>query len=204
MTNRERWDSIYGFWFGKPGSSEHGAVRDFWFGGGPELDLEIRQRFEADYQMAAADRLREWYWQPRSCIALIVLLDQIPRNMYRGDGRAFAKDDMALAAARHLVHSPMHRELLTVEKLFAYLPFEHSEAISDQDIAVRLFADLEDHDNRQEWLRYAEDHRDIIRQFGRFPHRNLLLGRESTPEEIAWLASNNERYGTAPRPEETS
>ena len=190
------WREIYNFWFGEPGSPEHGKVREHWFQGGPDLDLEVRERFEQDYELAARSALADWKDDARSCVALIVLVDQFPRNMYRGEGRAFAADAVALDAARHLVFGPQHDELLPVERLFAYLPFEHSEQLEDQDVCVRLFRSMEDHEKKADWVDYAEQHRDLIKTFGRFPHRNELLGRASTAEERAWLESSDERFGT--------
>ena len=192
------WHEIYNFWFGEPGSPEHGAIREFWFRGGPELDHEIRERFEQDYEHAARHAFADWKDSARSCVALIILVDQFPRNMYRGEGRAFAADAVALDAAHHLVFGPLHAGLLPVERLFAYLPFEHSERIEDQDVSVRLFRSMEDHEKKAEWVDYAEQHRDLIKKFGRFPHRNELLGRASTAEELAWLESSDQRFGTAP------
>tara|TARA_R110000787_G_scaffold85451_6_gene182294 strand:- start:1143 stop:1754 length:612 start_codon:yes stop_codon:yes gene_type:complete len=191
-----RWRDIYDFWFGAPGTSAHGTVRDMWFGGGPELDAEIGRRFAADHARAAAGEFGDWKGARESCMALVVLLDQFPRNMYRGAARAFATDAQALETARHIVSGPMHDTLLTVEKVFAYLPFEHSEDLADQERCVALFRAMEPHDAKQEWLDYAVEHRDIVRRFGRFPHRNDILGRESTAEEKAWLASTHQRFGT--------
>ena len=127
---------------------------------------------------------------------MIVLLDQFPRNIFRGDSRSFAADPQALENARELVASPLHDDLITVEKVFAYLPFEHSENLADQETCLALFRALEPHDAKAEWVDYAVQHRDIIREFGRFPHRNAILGRRNTPAEEAWLASSDQRFGT--------
>ena len=192
----ERWQEIYGFWFGAPGTPEHGTVREMWFGGGPQLDAEIRSRFLADYEAAAAGSHADWLAARESAMALVVLLDQFPRNMFRGEARAFAADPLARAAAEHVVSAPLHDDLLTVEKVFAYLPFEHSEDLDDQHRCVALFEAMEPHDGRQEWLDYAVEHRVLIERFGRFPHRNAILGRADTAEEAAWLASSDQRFGT--------
>ena len=192
----DRWEDIYDFWFGAPGSDAHGEVREMWFRGGPEVDREISDRFADDYRRAAAGELDGWRDAPRSAVALVVLLDQFPRNIFRGDPQSFAADGRALSVANHIVASPWHDDLLAVERVFAYLPFEHSEDIADQERCVALFVAMEDHPSREEWLDYAVQHKVIIEQFGRFPHRNAILGRANTPEEDAWLSSTDQRFGT--------
>lgn len=192
----ERWREVYDYWFGSPGSPEHGTVREMWFGSGPAVDAEIRARFLGDIERAAAGDLADWTTGRESCMALLVLLDQFPRNVFRGDARAFAADPLARAVAEHVVSGPLHDALITVEKLFAYLPFEHSENLADQERCVALFEALEPHPGRQEWIDYAVEHRDIVARFGRFPHRNAILGRVSTAEEEAWLAGTDQRFGT--------
>jgi uncharacterized protein (DUF924 family) len=198
------WREIYEFWFGEPGSADHGAVREIWFGGGPDVDAEIRRRFSADYERAATGAFEDWKGERYPAMALVVLLDQFPRNIFRGTARAFAADPLARDVARHIVDGPRHGELLTVEKLLAYLPFEHSEDIGDQNRCVELFRGLEDHEGKQEWVDYAVAHQVIIAEFGRFPHRNQALGRTDTPEEAAWLASNEERFGVSGNEDDAS
>lgn len=192
----DRWREIYDYWFGAPGSPEHGTVRDFWFGGGPDVDRAIRSRFERDCRRAAAGEYAAWRDGRESSLALVILLDQFPRNIYRGDARSFAADPLALSVARHIVVQHWHDDLLAVERVFVYLPFEHSEKLADQERAVELFASIEPHPEREKWLDFAMQHKAIIEAFGRFPHRNEILGRMSTPEEADWLASNEERFGT--------
>lgn len=198
----ERWRDIYDYWFGAPESPEHGEVREFWFRGGPEVDREIRERFAEDYARAAMGEYLSWRESKESCLALVVLLDQFPRNIYRGDPRSFAADDRALEVAKHIVTQPWHAQLLPVQRLFAYLPFEHSESLENQKRAVSLFEAMPEHPERQNWIDYAVKHLVIVEQFGRFPHRNSILGRACTPEEQQWLDGNEERFGTAgePRP----
>jgi uncharacterized protein (DUF924 family) len=116
-----------------------------------------------------------------------VVLDQFPRNMFRGTARAFATDALALEAARHAVASGYDRAMLPVERLFVYLPFEHAEALADQETACELMAPLDRFPETADVGRYAIAHRDVIRRFGRFPHRNAALGRASTPDEIEFL-----------------
>jgi uncharacterized protein (DUF924 family) len=198
------WREIYDYWFGAPESSRRGDVREFWFASSPETDLEIRERFIDQHRRAAAGQFQDWKSDAKSWVALILLLDQVPRNIFRGDSRSFAADPLALASARELVGSPKHEDLITVEKLFAYLPFEHSENIDDQIESIALFEAIDDHESKAEWLEFAILHKDIVARFGRFPHRNAILGRESTPEERAWLEAGGHHFGTAPEDGEKS
>lgn len=177
------------FWFGAPGSAEHGSLRKCWFEKDPAFDAEIRRRFLALVDEAAAGRLDDWADRPEGLLALIVLLDQFPRNLFRDAPRAFATDAQALALAQQALAQGVDAQLMPVARAFIYLPFEHSEDLAMQDRAVALFAALAQHGEAfASYLDYAERHRDVIRRFGRFPHRNAILGRASTPEEIAFLA----------------
>jgi uncharacterized protein (DUF924 family) len=191
------WQDIYDYWFGAPGAEGHGEVREFWFGGGPSVDREIQERFGVHYERAIAGEFESWKSEARSAVSLIILLDQFPRNIFRGSSRSFAADPLALRCARQLVDSPLHRELITVEKVFAYLPFEHSEDIEDQKKCVSLYEAMEAHDSKAEWIDFAVQHLEIIEQFGRFPHRNDILGRDHTPAEETWLATSDQRFGAA-------
>src|SRR5687767_5027385 len=168
MTAQEVLD----FWFG--------ADRKAWFEKNPAFDAEIRGRFLPLYERAAAGELQAWREDPAGCLALVILLDQFPRNMFRGSARAFATDALAREAARTMVERGWDKRLSPDERTFVYLPFEHSEALEDQELAMRLF----EGNPNFEW---ARKHWEIIRRFGRFPHRNAALGRESAPEEIAFL-----------------
>ncbi|MGH8669210.1 MAG: DUF924 family protein [Burkholderiales bacterium] len=171
------------FWFGTPG--EQGKRR--WFDKSTAFDREVRGRFLAAYEEGVAGELSQWKQAARDCLALIVLLDQFPRNMFRGTARAFAADLLALDAARHAVARQYDCDLMPVERMFTYLPFEHSESLGDQVRACELTKPLEAFAETADAYRYALAHRDIIERFGRFPHRNAILGRVSTPEEIAFL-----------------
>ena len=192
------WGDIYDFWFGAPGSDVHGDVREFWFASTPAIDREIKERFLDRYRRAAAGDFEDWKSDARGWVALIVLLDQVPRNVFRGNPQSFAADPVALASAKQLEASPLNKELITVEKLFAYLPFEHSEQIDDQMKSVALCEAIDDHEQKAEWIEFAVLHRDIVAKFGRFPHRNAILDRDSTPEATAWLESSDQRFGTVP------
>ena len=163
-------------------------VLSFWFGAGPKawfeknpaFDEEIRASFLPLYERAAREELKAWLENAESCLALVILLDQFPRNLFRGSARAFATDALAREAARTLLERGWDRNLSPEQRTFAYLPFEHSEALGDQELSMRLF----EGNPNFEW---ARRHWEIIRRFGRFPHRNAALGRTSTAEEIAFL-----------------
>ena len=180
------------FWFGPPG--ERGQPQKRWFEKSDLFDAEVRSRFLGLYENAAAGRLSYLKADPEPCLALVVLLDQFPRNMFRGSARAFATDAAALDAARHAVGRGYDRGMLAVERLFLYLPFEHSEALADQERSCELTAPLDRLEPSLQAHRYALLHRDIIRRFGRFPHRNAILGRESTAEEIEFLKGPNSSF----------
>ncbi len=180
---------ILEFWFGAPGSAEHGSLRKCWFEKDPAFDEDIRRRFLPMLEAAAAGQLDEWASRPESLLALIVLLDQFPRNLFRDAPRAFATDAKALALAQQALAQGFDAQLMPVARAFIYLPFEHSEDLAMQDRAVALFAALAASGGEfASYLDYAERHRDVIRRFGRFPHRNAILGRFSTAEEIEFLA----------------
>lgn len=186
MSDQPDGSGVLLFWFGPPG--ERGKRHKRWFEKSEALDRQIRERFLAQYEEGAAGKLSHWKVRPEDCLALVVLLDQFPRNMFRGSPRAFAADALALDAARHALERGYDRTLLPVERLFAYLPFEHSEALEDQVRACELIKPLEAFPETADAYRYAMAHRDIIQRFGRFPHRNAVLGRASTPEELEFLA----------------
>ena len=179
---RQRIDSLLRFWF-----AEGDNPRQVWWERNDEFDRACTERFMADHARAAAGELRHWTAEPDAALALVLLLDQLPRNLFRGTARAYASDAMALDAARSAVAAGHDGPLHSVKRQFLYLPFQHSEELADQDEAVRLFAALADHPEYSETLRIAERHREIIARFGRFPHRNAALGRATTPEEAAFL-----------------
>ena len=163
------------FWFEELGRKD-------WFGGGPELDCTITARFKALHEALAADQPDEWTATPEARLALVIVLDQFPRNIWRGSAHMFATDGLALRHARTIRDDDLASGFSDDMKLFAFLPFEHSESMEDQDEAVRLIRPLGD-----DYGDYAVRHREVIERFGRFPHRNAALGRSSTAEEQAWL-----------------
>lgn len=182
-----RVDEILNFWFGSPDESGYGKPRRVWFTKDEEFDEKVRSHFLPDYNLAASGQLNHWQNSPLSCLALIILLDQFPRNMFRGEPKAFATDSLALAAAQHAVAHQFDRQLIPVQRWFIYLPFEHSENLEHQQQAVALFEQLHHDPDSASVIDYAYKHLEIIKHFGRFPHRNQILGRETTPEEAAFL-----------------
>ena len=154
-----------------------------WFRGGAAFDAECRARWQDAHFAAARRELDHWLETADGALALLVLLDQIPRNIFRGSGHAFATDPLALHFAARAIDAGFDARVEPALRMFLYLPFEHSEAMADQDRAVALFATLGD----DGLLGYANAHRGVIARFGRFPHRNRALGRGNTPDEQAWL-----------------
>lgn len=179
--------AILEFWFGTPGDADWGKPRKIWFRKKASFDAMVRDRFNADCNLAAEGVLAHWQEDPNSCLALILLLDQFPRNIFRGTPRAFATDAMALQAAERAVGDRFDEQLLPVQRWFLYLPFEHSEHLEHQHRSVALFETLADDPDSASTIDYADRHLRVIERFGRFPHRNAILGRESTPEEQEFL-----------------
>lgn len=180
-------DEVLEFWFGTTDDADYGQQRKIWFTKNPEFDQEVRSRFMQHYEQAAAGQLDEWKNSPLSCLALIILLDQFPRNMFRGQPQAFATDTLALTYAQYAVAQKFDQELLPLQRWFIYLPFEHSENLEHQHQCVELYQQWHDDPNISEGLAYAIRHLKVIERFGRFPHRNKILGRETTLEEAEFL-----------------
>lgn len=181
-----RSDEILAFWSGDGIASEDRAR--IWFSGGPEFDRSWRRIFLADYERAAAGLLDDWQENPVSCLALVLLLDQLPRNIFRDTPRAYATDAKARAVTKQAISGAFDRHLPPVHRAFLYLPLEHSEDLADQRESLRLQRRLvEENPECEGFLKYAEEHRATIKRFGRFPQRNAILGRASTPQEIAFL-----------------
>ena len=187
--NTRPWQHVLDFWFLPEDHAEHGDDRPEWFRKDAAFDASIRERFLPDIETAIAGGFAEWAsdGDPRSALARIILLDQFTRNTFRDTPRAFAGDALALEAAQSLVDSGRDKLLDRVQRSFAYLPFEHAEDLASQQRGVALFEALGRETNRENAAEWAVRHRDIIARFGRFPHRNRILGRESTPEEIEFL-----------------
>jgi uncharacterized protein (DUF924 family) len=154
-----------------------------WFGGGEAFDAECRERLLEAHHAAARRELGAWMDTADGALALVLLLDQIPRNVYRGSGHAFATDGLARSYADRAIDAGFDARVEPALRFFLYMPFEHAEDLAGQDRAIELFTALGD----GHLLGYAHAHREVIARFGRFPHRNAALGRTSTPDERAWL-----------------
>lgn len=172
---------VLSFWFHGP------EKRKAWFEKDPAFDAAIRDRFLPLYESAAAGALARWRDSPGDCLALIIALDQFPRNMFRGSARAFAADGLARESANHAIALGFDQAMLPVERQFLYLPLEHSESLADQERCLELMREIAVFPETADLPKWAQAHLDIIRRFGRFPHRNAALGRESTAAETEFL-----------------
>jgi uncharacterized protein (DUF924 family) len=159
------------------------AGHDRWFGKSDAFDAELRDQFEALHFAASRGELSDWAETADGSLALLILLDQVPRNIFRGSAHSYATDPLAKRIAEAAIARGQDEEVEPLLRPFIYLPFEHSEALADQDRCVALCEALGDADT----LKWAQMHRDIVRRFGRFPHRNTALGRTSTAEEVEFL-----------------
>ncbi len=177
-------DQVLDFWFA-PGHE------DKWFKKSAEFDRAVAAALAHHYEAARQGRYDGWLESPRGCLALCILLDQVPRNLFRNDARAFATDAKARAVTFAAIERNFDRGLSQTERSFLYVTLEHSEDLADQPRCCALMAEL---DEDPEWLSYAERHREIIERFGRFPHRNQALGRATTPEEAAFLEEPNSSF----------
>lgn len=195
MSGALRAREVLDFWFGAPGSAEYGRARKMWFRKDAAFDALLRERFGALLDAACAGELDAWCATPEGALALVIVLDQFSRNCHRGTPRAFAADDKALAVARAMVASGHDLRLPGVEhRAFAYLPFEHAETAEAQRESLRLFGELAKDPQAKGYYDYAVRHADVIARFGRFPHRNAQLGRESTQAEAAFLSQPGSRF----------
>lgn len=177
---------VLSFWFGEPGSADYLRPRALWFTKSDATDRLIAERFGPVIERALAGEHDDWAATPRGALALVIVLDQFTRNVFRGTPRAFAGDPRALAIATRLVDTSRDLALAPVERWFVYMPLEHSERLLDQYESVRLFERLAA-DGLDAPLDWARRHFEVVRRFGRFPHRNAILSRESTSEEIEFL-----------------
>jgi uncharacterized protein (DUF924 family) len=172
-----------------------------WFAGGESFDRECAERFSATLAAAGNGELDQWGCSPRGRLALILLLDQFSRNIHRGTARAYENDERALATCREGIEQEHDRQLSPIERTLFYMPMEHAEDRAVQALSVQHFEELaeEGPEELRELLRanagYAREHRDIVERFGRFPHRNAVLGRTSTAEEVAYLTDDAPRFG---------
>lgn len=183
-------EAVLQFWFGDSPSdlSTYSQRRKLWFGKQPAIDQEIHQRFYTLYLQAAGGELATWQASPLSALALIVLLDQFPRNMFRDTAQAFATDFKARAVAKAAISQGFDRVVPPVQRIFFYLPLEHSEDLADQQQSVQLAQALANaNPELADIADYALRHQVVIERFGRFPHRNRILGRKTTPQEAEFL-----------------
>lgn len=192
---RDEATALIDFWFGPPRSPTRFQQRAVWFKVDPAFDAQLRDRFGALQQRAAAGGRADWALEAEPCLALILLLDQLPRNLFRGTGQAFACDAAARSAARAALARGFDRSLPGAWRQFIYLPFEHSEDLADQALSVKLAAALARDPAFAGALDYAQRHHAIIARFGRFPHRNAALGRASTAGEEAFLREPGSSFG---------
>jgi uncharacterized protein (DUF924 family) len=188
--DRSHIEDIITVWFGARDSGEFGNQREEWWGSFDEFDAAIRETLLPHHEAAAKGALDHWLYDVDGGVALIILLDQVPRNMFRGTAQAFASDAKAVEVAQQYIALGLDRMLLDAQRQFAYLPFEHSENRAHQDYAVHLFTEL----GNPFTTRYAWQHREVVDRFGRFPHRNDFLGRDSTPEELEFLNQPNSSF----------
>ena len=200
-------EAILAFWFGRAAEdpAEATSRETLWFEPSRETDSLIREHFAPLVEVAARGEFDRWLQAPRSALAVILVLDQFPRNIWRGTARAFAHDALALRATREAVARGHLRELAPLEQAFLVLPFQHSESIEDQRESVRLSSEIAQaaplgwRALLERYLQFARQHLHLIEQFGRFPHRNRVLGRDPTPEEEAYLRAGGTRFGQEAR-----
>jgi uncharacterized protein (DUF924 family) len=182
-----RAKALVDFWFGAPGDPEREEHRPIWFNSTLEYDDTLGRLFVADYEQAAAGTLAAWERAPFSALALVLLLDQIPRNVFRDTPRAYETDVLAREVANRALAQGFDQTLPATWRKFLYMPLHHSESLADQRRSLALFESVPDQRERGSNRRYGMRYLEVIERFGRFPHRNAILGRPSTPEEIAFL-----------------
>ena len=203
MANSEQAQQFLDFWFGPSSDPERFHHRQIWFRGTPEFDAAVRERFAPDHEAAVAGHYAAWEEAPESALALVMLLDQVPRNIFRSTPRAFASDLLALATTRRAMARGFDQHVPAAWRVFFYLPFEHSEVLEHQQCGLDLLLALPPVPGRNIDPHMSRLHLEIIDRFGRFPHRNPILGRASTAEELIFLEECEHRFGQ-PAPMETA
>jgi len=199
MSERDSTDpralAVLDFWFGTPDSPDYGRPRKIWFKKDAAFDARLRERFGALIDAARAGDLDAWTATPCGTLALVIVLDQFARNCHRDSALAFAGDEKALALARGLVATGADRRLPTVfHRVFTYMPFEHAESADAQRESLRLFGDIASEPGCADFYDYAVRHAKVIERFGRYPHRNAVLGRVSTDAERAFLRERGSSF----------
>lgn len=177
-------EDLVDFWFSE-------RVAKYWFNSTAEFDNELRQLYESVYLDAKAGQHDNWLDTAMGCLALVILFDQLPLNIYRGDKKSFATEEKSREVAKHAIKQSYDQCLDEKQKAFLYMPFMHSENIEDQERSVKLFENAKLTGN----IRFARHHREIVKRFGRFPHRNKILGRDSTDDELVYLQSKEAFLG---------
>ena len=175
---------ILDFWYAE-------EMRSKWFASTPQLDAMIKEKYALVWEAALRGELDDWLDTPDGCLALAIVLDQFPLNMFRGSAKSFSSEQKAIAVAKHAIGLGYDRLIERAKVAFLYLPLMHSENLADQDLCVQLFASAGLENN----LRFAQHHREIVRRFGRFPHRNAILDRPSSAEELGYLNSTEAFLG---------
>jgi len=197
----ERARAWLDFWFGAGGDPLRFTHKQIWFRSTPEFDAAVRENFAADHEAAMAGAYDDWEAVAESALARVMLLDQIPRNIYRSTPRAYESDALALPAAKRALARGFDRLVPAAWRLFFYVPLEHSEILADQQRGLGLLLALPPVPGRSNDGHMTRLHCQIIERFGRFPHRNIILGRESTPEELAFLDECEHRFGQPAPPQ---
>ena len=182
--------TVIDFWFGAEGSDSWGSDRKEWWLKDDVFDAAVRGILGPLQERAANGEIDDWTGDPYGCVALVILLDQAPRNLFRGEAKAFATDERARGVTREALAHGLDMEVPEFMRVFLYMPLEHSENLDDQELCVDLMRAL----GNDRYVDFAIRHRDIIARFGRFPHRNDVLGRASTPEEIEFLKQPNSSF----------
>lgn len=184
MTTDLAYQAVIDYWF-------DAKVKPLWFNSTKQFDDQLREDLAADYRAAKSGELDHWKDTPLGSLALVILLDQIPLNIFRGNAESFSTEQRALEIAENAIAQEFDKSLTSEQKAFLYMPFMHSENLADQDKSITLFEAAGLTDN----LKFARHHRDIISRFGRFPHRNAILGRPNTASETEYLASDDAFLG---------
>jgi uncharacterized protein (DUF924 family) len=185
---------VHDFWFGASDDPAFGQPREAWFKKDDAFDEEIRTKFGETVEAAIEGGLTEWEDNGQGSLALILLLDQFARNIFRGSGKSFAGDVRTRQVAAAAIAAGIEKDLNIPQRVFLYLPYEHSEDMADQHRSMDLFNSLPQYEGRDNQIDYAQRHLDIVERFGRFPHRNEAMGRASTAEEILFLQGPNSSF----------